>query len=150
MVCTSLRSAFGKRVVYTDSVADIIALRHAMWEKVATRKHKPVKVFPFGPNSHEVMLYGTVDYGKKDGGSSTIDWAARAHLVKQDGDLKMDFYQVYLVSLATMLEADPSTADMYRIPPHKSNITVKSMMLLLHNVPCRALVIDVSLVAMPR
>lgn len=70
-----------------------------MWEKVASRKHKAVKIFPFGPNSDEVMLYGTVQYGLKAGGESGIDWAARAHLVKDGGRVKMDFYQVYLVSI---------------------------------------------------
>lgn len=44
------------------------------------------------------MLYGTVKYGLKAGGESGVEWAARAHLVKQDGKVKMDFYQVYLVS----------------------------------------------------
>lgn len=71
-----------------------------MWEKVATRKHKPIKVFPFGPNADEVMLYGTVDYGKKDGTSATVDWSARAHLLKDDSEMKMDFYQVYLDTAA--------------------------------------------------
>lgn len=70
-----------------------------MWEKVASRKHKAVKIFPFGPNSDECMLYGTVQYGLKAGGESGVDWAARAHLVKEDGRVKMDFYQVYLVSM---------------------------------------------------
>jgi hypothetical protein len=70
-----------------------------MWEKVASRKHKAIKIFPFGPNSNEVMLYGTVQYGLKSGGESGIEWAARAHLVKEDGRVKMDFYQVYLVSV---------------------------------------------------
>lgn len=69
-----------------------------MWEKVASRKHKAVKIFPFGPNSDECMLYGTVQYGLKAGGESGVDWAARAHLVKDGGKVKMDFYQVYLVS----------------------------------------------------
>lgn len=78
---------------------EIIALRHAMWEKVATRKHTPVKVFPFGPKADEVMLYGTVDYGLKSGGKNSIDWSARAHLVKEQGVVKMNFYQVYLVSV---------------------------------------------------
>jgi hypothetical protein len=68
-----------------------------MWEKVASRAHDPVKIFPFGPNADEVMLYGTVKYGLKAGGESSIDWAARAHLVKTDEGVKMDFYQVYLV-----------------------------------------------------
>ena len=70
-----------------------------MWSAVASRKHKPEKIFPFGPGSDEVMLHGTVDYGMKDGRQiSGIEWAARAHLVKESGTVKMDFYQVYLVS----------------------------------------------------
>jgi hypothetical protein len=76
----------------------ILALRKSMWEKVSSRKHKAHKIFPFGPNADEVMLHGTVKYGLKAGGESGLDWAARAHLVKEDGQVKMDFYQVYLVS----------------------------------------------------
>ncbi|KAL6709289.1 hypothetical protein ACN47E_001696 [Coniothyrium glycines] len=75
---------------------EILTLRKAMWEKVASRRHKAHKVYPFGPNSDEVMLHGTVQYGLKAGGASGLDWAARAHLVKEDGKVKMDFYQVYL------------------------------------------------------
>lgn len=45
------------------------------------------------------MLYGTVRYGLKAGGESGVDWAARAHLVKDGERVKMDFYQVYLVSI---------------------------------------------------
>lgn len=68
-----------------------------MWEKVAKRSHKPVKIFPFGAGSDEVMLFGTVDYELKDGKKASVDWAARAHFAQEDGALKMDFYQVYLV-----------------------------------------------------
>ena len=78
--------------------AEILSLRKAMWEKISSRAHKPLQIFPFGPNADEVMLYGTVKYGFKAGGESSKDWAARAHLVKEaDGKVKMDFYQVYLV-----------------------------------------------------
>ena len=69
-----------------------------MWEKVSSRLHDPVKIFPFGPDSDVVMLYGTVKYTFKAGGEAGVEWAARAHLVKTDGNVKMDFYQVYLVS----------------------------------------------------
>lgn len=79
--------------------AEILALRKGMWEKVASRKHQALKIFPFGPGSNECMLYGTVKYGLKAGGESGVDWAARAHLVKDNGRVKMDFYQVYLVSI---------------------------------------------------
>jgi hypothetical protein len=44
------------------------------------------------------MLYGTVKSGLKAGGENEVDWAARAKLVKEDGKVKMAFYQVYLVS----------------------------------------------------
>ncbi|KAJ4406368.1 hypothetical protein N0V91_004577 [Didymella pomorum] len=79
---------------------EILALRKGMWEKVASRKHKAIKIFPFGPNSDECMLYGTVEYGLKAGGESGVDWAARAHLVKDGEKVKMDFYQVYLDTAA--------------------------------------------------
>ena len=72
-----------------------------MWEHIASRSHKPLKIFPFGPNADEVMLYGTVSYGLKNGKNNEITWAARAHLVKAGGDLKMDLYQVYLVCSAS-------------------------------------------------
>ncbi|KAH7070441.1 hypothetical protein BKA63DRAFT_77185 [Paraphoma chrysanthemicola] len=75
---------------------EILALRKSMWEKVSSRSHNPVKIFPFGSYSDEVMLYGTVKYGLKSGGESGLDWAARAKLVKVDGKVKMEFYQVYL------------------------------------------------------
>jgi|SRR5690242_3105181 len=81
--------------------SEILALRKGMWEKVASRKHQAVKIFPFGPQSDECMLYGTVKYGLKAGGESGLDWAARAHLMKDDGRVKMDFYQVYLVSMSS-------------------------------------------------
>jgi hypothetical protein len=68
-----------------------------MWEKVSSRSHNPIKIFPFGAYADEVMLYGTVKYSFKSGGESEVDWAARAKLVKEDGKVKMSFYQVYLV-----------------------------------------------------
>jgi len=69
-----------------------------MWEKVAKRSHKPEKIYSFGSNSNDVMINGTVEYELKDGKSAIVDWSARAHLKQEDGELKMDFYQVYLVS----------------------------------------------------
>ena len=57
-----------------------------------------MKIFPFGPNATEVMLYGTVSYDLKEGGSASKDWAARAELVKGEQGWKLGVYQVYLVS----------------------------------------------------
>jgi hypothetical protein len=73
-----------------------------MWTHVSSRSHNPIKIFPFGSYSDEVMLYGTVKYGLKDGGEREVEWAARAKLVKEgeEGEekVKLSFYQVYLVS----------------------------------------------------
>ncbi|EXJ77333.1 hypothetical protein A1O3_09559 [Capronia epimyces CBS 606.96] len=75
----------------------ILAARKALWSgPVQTRHHKLDKIFPFGQGSREVMLYGTVDYGLKNGKAVSIDWAGKAVLVDVDGELKMAFYQVYL------------------------------------------------------
>jgi hypothetical protein len=53
----------------------------------------------FGKDSYDVMLHGTVDYGLKDGTSvEGLEWSARARFAAEDGSLKMEFYQVYLVS----------------------------------------------------
>ncbi|KAJ4304750.1 hypothetical protein N0V90_000278 [Kalmusia sp. IMI 367209] len=77
---------------------EILALRKGLWEKVSSRVHAPLKIFPYGPNSNEVMLHGTVKYDLKVGGESSVDWAAHARLVKDGEHVKMEFYQVYLVS----------------------------------------------------
>jgi len=78
----------------------ILKMRQGMWERIVKRSHNPIKIFPFGNNADEVMLYGTVDYVLKTGGEVNVDWSARAHLSKEEGELKMDFYQVYLDSAA--------------------------------------------------
>lgn len=89
----------------TCTHAEIIGLRKAMWEKVSSRLHSPLKIFPAGAKgADEVMLYGTVSYTFKDGRKGSVDWAARANLVKEDGKVKMKYYQVYLVSLSLRLQ----------------------------------------------
>jgi len=45
-----------------------------MWEKVASRLHNPLKIFPFGENVNEVMLYGTVAYVLKDGRKADVSF----------------------------------------------------------------------------
>jgi hypothetical protein len=83
---------------------EILALRKGLWEKVASRVHNPIKIFPYGPDSNEVMLHGTVKYGLKAGGEAGVDWAAYARLVKEEGKVKMEFYQVYLVSCHSQIK----------------------------------------------
>jgi hypothetical protein len=80
-------------------------MRHGMWEKVASRSHKPSMIYPFGKGGDDVMLHGTVDYELKDGKRAEgIEWAARARFGTEDGNLKMVFYQVYLVSLIHFID----------------------------------------------
>jgi hypothetical protein len=80
---------------------EILQTRKSMWSAVASRRHTVCKIFPFGDNANEVMLYGQVAYDLKDGGHSEKDWAARAVLTKpsNDGPLRLQFYQVYLVCI---------------------------------------------------
>ena len=62
-----------------------------------------MKIYPFGPGSRDVMLYGTVAYELKDGKKASVDWAARGHLTKADHGVQMDYYQVYLVCVSSRL-----------------------------------------------
>ena len=70
-----------------------------MWAQVKARQHTVQKVFPFGPDAHEFMIYGVVAYDLKNEKHAEVDWAARAVLAQSDSDGKwrMRFYQVYLV-----------------------------------------------------
>jgi len=79
---------------------EILALRKGMWTTVSSRLHSPLKIFPFGQGADEVMLHGIVGYTLKDGRKANVEWAARANLVKEVGQWKMSFYQVYLDSAA--------------------------------------------------
>lgn len=73
-----------------------------MWDTVVSRKHTIKKIFPFGNDATEVMLYGTVDLGLRTGESKSIDWAAHAQLDCSGEGCKMKFYQVYLVRIHRM------------------------------------------------
>lgn len=83
-----------------------MTLRKSLWDKVSSRSHNPIKIFPFGSYADEVMLYGTVKYVLKEGGEKEIDWAARAKLVKEDDKVKMEYYQVYMVSQCMLGECE--------------------------------------------
>ena len=79
----------------------ILELRKGLWSgPVKTRKHTLKKIFPFGDDATELMLYGIVDYGLKNGKDVNVNWSARAEMVEDGGQLKMKFYQVYLDSAA--------------------------------------------------
>jgi len=73
----------------------ILQIRKGMWTAVSARLHYPIKIFPFGSGSKEVMIYGTLDYTLKDGRKVEVEWAAKVELVQEAGKWKMEFYQVY-------------------------------------------------------
>ncbi|RFU34768.1 hypothetical protein B7463_g1517, partial [Scytalidium lignicola] len=81
-------------------IGKILNLRKGMWVAIQSRLHTPIKIFPFGADSTEFMLYGTVDYTFKDGRKAEVEWAGRVNMTKEDGDWKMSFYQVYLDTAA--------------------------------------------------
>lgn len=95
-------------------------MRKGLWEKVSSRRHKISKIFPFGSGADEAMLHGTVDYGLKDGRQNSVDWAAHAHLVKEGDVVKMDFYQVYLVSSSQMLSSFETQSFVFSSPKKKN------------------------------
>lgn len=43
-----------------------------MWTAVEARLHTVYKVYPFGAEADEVMIYGIVDYTFKDGRKTTV------------------------------------------------------------------------------
>lgn len=77
---------------------EIKTLRHGLWTHVASRKHAPTKVF-FG-GEDEVMLYGTVSYvlrADAEKNEVEVPWAGRVVFAVDGEEVRMRFYQVYLV-----------------------------------------------------
>ncbi|KAH8815696.1 hypothetical protein F5884DRAFT_189448 [Xylogone sp. PMI_703] len=79
---------------------EILAFRKSLWTAVKSRLHTVIKIFPFGTDSTEFMVYGSVAYTFKDGKSNEIEWAGRVNMTKEDGEWKPSFYQVYLDTAA--------------------------------------------------
>ena len=88
-----------------------------MWEEVASRRHRPHKVFPAtfpaaaagegtgsdgGPDrAVEFMVHGSLDLGLRTGELVCVAWAARAVLRREEGGeggnrLRFALYQVYM------------------------------------------------------
>ena len=45
-----------------------------MWAAVSSRLHRPLRIFPFGRDADEVMLYGSVHYTLKDGREADVSF----------------------------------------------------------------------------
>ena len=89
---------------------------HENWEPLSSLSHHSLKIFPPGKINEagveaEVMMYGTVEYGFKAGGSLTKEFAIRAELMRDgadgEGDWKMRLYQIYLVSVVFFSSFSP-------------------------------------------
>lgn len=82
----------------TDTEPEIRQVRQKMWEKVAARKHQPLKVFEstFGSDGQEYMLFGDLDYEMKTGEKQSVSWAGNMVLEERDGKLRFKYYRVYI------------------------------------------------------
>lgn len=78
---------------------EILSLRKGLWSgPVVSRLHTLERIYAFGEDGLDVMVYGNVKYGLKNGKEVVVDWAGRAELVEGKEGVKMKFYQVYLDS----------------------------------------------------
>jgi hypothetical protein len=82
-------------------VEEIRKVRLKMWEKVAARKHQPLKVFESTFSSgegarREYMLFGDLDYDLKTGEKQSVSWAGNMVLEEVNGKLKFRYYRVYI------------------------------------------------------
>lgn len=88
---------------------EIRTLRGNMWSAIATRLHRPMGVFPFDQAANEVMIYGNVDMGLKNGKKvDNVEWSARMVFAQGSKDVKMEFYQVRALPKHLSLVADPT------------------------------------------
>lgn len=69
-----------------------------MWEKVAARKHEPIKVLEssFGEQETEYAIFGDLTYELKTGEKQSVTWAANMILKEVEGKLKFSYYRVYI------------------------------------------------------
>jgi hypothetical protein len=85
------------------SSEDIMQYREKGWAPIATRKHTVYNVFSKaqGDDGHEYMLYGRVDYEKKDSTKAGANWGGLMKFDKssvEKGEPKLAFYHVWIVS----------------------------------------------------
>ena len=76
---------------------EIRALRKAIWSHVPGRDHKPIQIYTHGDDQYDLMVYGDVEYKHHAGHQSGSDWAAKVKLAKEDGQIKMAYYQIIVV-----------------------------------------------------
>ena len=58
---------------------------------IKSRTHIVDEVFPFGVNSSQVMLRGTIDTILANGEMTVLLWTGRASYIWEDGGVKMKF-----------------------------------------------------------
>lgn len=88
---------------------EILEWRRKGWEHIATRKHTVYNVFSKaqGDDGKEYMLYGLVEYVKKDGDKAAASWGGRMVFDSsslEKGDPKLAYYKVWIVSQSYWIE----------------------------------------------
>ena len=80
---------------------EITAAMEALWATISWRKHTIRDASPYGNNSDQVEIHGSVDLGLLDGQTKTLVFSSRGHLtpVESEWGYKWDSYQVFIVSL---------------------------------------------------
>lgn len=69
------------------------------WVNVASRVHRPAKIYAFDTGASEFMVDGTTVYNWQDGTSKTGVWACRILVKEVHGALKVADYHVVFVSI---------------------------------------------------
>lgn len=76
-------------------------MRISLWEKISARSHRPLRIYPFGNNAREVMIFGDVEYEFRAGGKGGLQWTARGTMeTTDDGRVVWRDYQVFMDTAA--------------------------------------------------
>ncbi|CAF9926818.1 MAG: hypothetical protein GOMPHAMPRED_004235 [Gomphillus americanus] len=89
-------------VAETQSVGPdaIIAFREKFFKDVPHRDHPVVKVFTYGPDDKNLMIYGNVGVELPEGTKHSKEWAGRYEIVDTgSGGLKFKYVQVFVTAL---------------------------------------------------
>ncbi|KAJ4322519.1 hypothetical protein N0V84_004765 [Fusarium piperis] len=84
---------------------EITAAMETLWATISWRKHMIRNASPYGNNSGQVEIHGSVDLELLDGQKKTLIFTSRGHLTPVDSEwgYKWDSYQVF-IDLAALAE----------------------------------------------
>ncbi|CAF9939839.1 hypothetical protein IMSHALPRED_001650 [Imshaugia aleurites] len=84
-----------KKAKGTQQIRD---LRRAIWAHVPGRSHSPIQIYTHGDDETDLMILGDVSYSHHAGHETGADWAAKMKLEKQEGEVKVAYYHIIVVS----------------------------------------------------